>query len=280
MSMRSKGLYLRGIGPPAAATLAAIVSVAAAALILPAAGLILAIGLLLGGVCVPLLSAAFSRSTGGQQAVSRGAITADLVELLRGAPEIVLYGREEDRLEAIRETDRELARACPTASPRRRARRGADRARGGPDDRGGSGRRGVGTFGRSARPGAGGDRGAARACLVRRGGAAPGCGPGARRDPRRREACPRADRHAICRERPARLLQHRPKRPSASPSKASPRGTSRTGRRCSTGSTCCSSRDGASRSSARAAPGKTTVTNLLFRFLDPGRAVSRSAART
>jgi ATP-binding cassette subfamily C protein CydC len=105
-----QGLYLRGIGPPAAALVVAIVSVTAAGLILPAAGFILAVGLLTGGVCVPLLSARLFRSMGTRQALARGAITADLVELLRGAPELVLYGREEERLEAVREADQELAR--------------------------------------------------------------------------------------------------------------------------------------------------------------------------
>ena len=46
---------------------------------------------------------------GGTQRL-RGELTADLVELLRGAPELVLYGREDDRLEAVRAADRELAR--------------------------------------------------------------------------------------------------------------------------------------------------------------------------
>jgi ATP-binding cassette subfamily C protein CydC len=36
-------------------------------------------------------------------------MTADLVELLRGAPELVLYGREDERLEAVGVADRELA---------------------------------------------------------------------------------------------------------------------------------------------------------------------------
>ncbi len=105
-----QGLYLRGIGPPAAAVVIAVVSVAAAALILPAAGLILAVGLAVGGVLVPLASEALSRSTGERQASARGALTADLVELLRGAPELVVYGRADDRLDAVRAADSELAR--------------------------------------------------------------------------------------------------------------------------------------------------------------------------
>jgi hypothetical protein len=84
-----QGLHLRGIGPPVAALVVAITAVTAAALILPLAGLILAAGLVVGGVCVPLLTAALSRPAGADQASARGAVTADLVELLRGAPELV-----------------------------------------------------------------------------------------------------------------------------------------------------------------------------------------------
>ena len=40
----------------------------------------------------------------------RGELTAELVELLRGAPELVAYGREEDALAASRAADRELVR--------------------------------------------------------------------------------------------------------------------------------------------------------------------------
>ena len=50
-----QGLYLRGIGPPAAAIAVAVVVVAVEALILPAAGIILAVGLLIAGVGVPLV---------------------------------------------------------------------------------------------------------------------------------------------------------------------------------------------------------------------------------
>ena len=105
-----QGLFLRGIGPPAAALIVAALAVATATAILPVTGLILAVGLVVAGTCVPLLSTVLSRSAGRHQALARGAMAADLVELLHGAPELVLYGREEERLEAVRAADRELAR--------------------------------------------------------------------------------------------------------------------------------------------------------------------------
>jgi thiol reductant ABC exporter CydC subunit len=105
-----QGLYLRGIGPPAAAITVALVVVAVEAMILPTAGIILAVGLLSAGVGVPLLAERLSRSTGNRQTLERGALTAELVEVLGGAPELVLYGREAERLAAIREADRSLVR--------------------------------------------------------------------------------------------------------------------------------------------------------------------------
>ena len=102
-----QGLYLRGIGPPAAAIVVAVVVRHGAALILPAAGLILAVGLLLARRRrAAALGDALAARRAGAQAHARGELTADLVELLRGAPELVLYGREEERLEAVREADR------------------------------------------------------------------------------------------------------------------------------------------------------------------------------
>ena len=97
-----QGLYLRGIGPPAAAVVVSLLVVVAEALILPAAAIVLALGLLVAGLGVPVLSERLSRSSGGAQADERGALTADLLEILRGAPELALYGHEEERLDAVR----------------------------------------------------------------------------------------------------------------------------------------------------------------------------------
>jgi thiol reductant ABC exporter CydC subunit len=105
-----QGLYPRGIGPPLVAAAAAAVSVAAAGLVLPLAAVILAAGLLAGGVAVPLLVRAATDRSARRQAAARGELTAELVELLRGAPELVVYGREEDAAARIRAADAELVR--------------------------------------------------------------------------------------------------------------------------------------------------------------------------
>jgi ABC-type transport system involved in cytochrome bd biosynthesis fused ATPase/permease subunit len=105
-----QGLYLRGVGPVFVALVVAVACIVATALLLPAAAIVLAIGLALAGSAVPVLAARLARVTGRRQADARGELTAELVELLRGAPELVAFGREEDALARIREADRELVR--------------------------------------------------------------------------------------------------------------------------------------------------------------------------
>ena len=105
-----QSLYVRGLGPPLVALVVSAGAVGFAAALLPSAAAILAVGLVVGGVLVPLFAAAVSRAVGGRQASARAELTADLVELLRGAPELVAYGCEEETLERIRKSDRELAR--------------------------------------------------------------------------------------------------------------------------------------------------------------------------
>jgi ATP-binding cassette, subfamily C, bacterial CydC len=105
-----QGLYPRGIGPPLVAVVAAGASVVAAAAVLPAAAAILAAGLLAGGVAVPLVPWALARASGRRQAAARGELTAELVELLRGAPELVVHGREDEAVARVRAADAELVR--------------------------------------------------------------------------------------------------------------------------------------------------------------------------
>jgi thiol reductant ABC exporter CydC subunit len=105
-----QGLYLRGIGPPLVAAAVTVGCVVAAGIMLPAAGAILAAGLIVGGLAVPTLAAALGRAAGSRQVAARGALTAELVELLRGAPELAVYGRVEAKLAAVRAADAELAR--------------------------------------------------------------------------------------------------------------------------------------------------------------------------
>jgi ATP-binding cassette subfamily C protein CydC len=105
-----QGLYLRGLAPPLVALAVSTACVVAVAFVLPQAALVLALGLVLSGIGLPLLAARLGRRAGRRQAAARGELTAELVELLRGAPELVAYGREEDALARVRTADRELHR--------------------------------------------------------------------------------------------------------------------------------------------------------------------------
>jgi thiol reductant ABC exporter CydC subunit len=105
-----QNLYLRGLAPPVIALVVGVACVLATALVLPAAALALAVGLALGGTVIPLVAARLGRGAGRRQATARGELTADLVEVLRGSPELVAYGREEDVLSRLRDADAELVR--------------------------------------------------------------------------------------------------------------------------------------------------------------------------
>lgn len=105
-----QGLYLRGVGPTLVAVVAGAVCVGAAAAFLPGAGVVLAVGLLLGGIAVPFLTASLGRASGRRQAAARGELTAEIVDVLRAAPELVVYGADERALERIRSADRSLDR--------------------------------------------------------------------------------------------------------------------------------------------------------------------------
>ena len=105
-----QGLYLRGLAPSFVGVVVSVACVATVAFVLPVAAVVLALGLVLGGVAVPLLAGWLGRRVGRRQAPARGELTAQLVELLRGAPELVAYGREDDALARVRAADRELVR--------------------------------------------------------------------------------------------------------------------------------------------------------------------------
>lgn len=105
-----QNLYLRGLAPPVVAILVAIGAVAFAAVYLPAAAAILAAGLVLSGLAVPALAWRLQRRSGERQQAARSELTADLVELLRGTPELLVYGGAEAAYDRARGSDAELAR--------------------------------------------------------------------------------------------------------------------------------------------------------------------------
>jgi ATP-binding cassette subfamily C protein CydC len=105
-----QNVHLRAVAPPLVALLAGALAVGVAAAFLPAAALVLAAGLVAAGVAVPALAGTLVRRAGRRQATARGELSAELVELLRAAPELVAYGAGADALERVRAADRTLVR--------------------------------------------------------------------------------------------------------------------------------------------------------------------------
>jgi ATP-binding cassette subfamily C protein CydC len=81
------------------------------AVILPAAGLVLLACLGLGGIVAPWLSARAARTQELRTAEARAEMTAVSLELLEGAGPLTVAGQVEERLGALRASDRALAHA-------------------------------------------------------------------------------------------------------------------------------------------------------------------------
>ena len=105
-----QGLFVRGLAPPIVALLAAALCIGAVAIALPPAALVLALGLATGGIAVPALAGRLARTTARRRTAARAELMAELVDALRGAPELVAFGREDDALARIRDADRTLVR--------------------------------------------------------------------------------------------------------------------------------------------------------------------------
>jgi thiol reductant ABC exporter CydC subunit len=103
-----QNLYLQGIGPPAVALLAGAVCVGAAAAFLPAAALVLALGLAVCGAAIPALAGFLGRRAGRRQASARGVLTSEVIEVIRGAPELVVFGAGRAGLDRVRVADDRL----------------------------------------------------------------------------------------------------------------------------------------------------------------------------
>ncbi len=104
----AQDLFIRGIAPPLTAALAGAGAVAACLLILvPAAGL-LAAGLLVGAIAVPLAAAAADRRSRRRTAAARGELAGAVANLLAGSADLHAFGAEEAGLARIATADAEL----------------------------------------------------------------------------------------------------------------------------------------------------------------------------
>jgi thiol reductant ABC exporter CydC subunit len=108
-------LYLRGLGPLVAAVVAAAGAVVVEGVLVPAAAAVLGACLLVALLGAPALAWA-GRQTDADRAAA-GTLTADLVDLVHGAAELVAFGRSADQLARIDQGADQLDRAA-----RRRSR--------------------------------------------------------------------------------------------------------------------------------------------------------------
>ncbi|MFF8411044.1 thiol reductant ABC exporter subunit CydD [Streptomyces omiyaensis] len=100
--------WLRWLLPAGAALLVGLGSVGFTAWLLPEAGGVLAVGLLVAGVLVPPLGAALARRAERRLAPARGALATAVADPLRGCAELTVAGALRDRLDRARAADRTL----------------------------------------------------------------------------------------------------------------------------------------------------------------------------
>jgi thiol reductant ABC exporter CydC subunit len=101
-------LPLRVVPPFGVALLAGGGAVALCAVLLPTAGLVLAAALALAAVAVPALSGRLARRGQAGEAAARGALSAAVVDLVEGAPELVAFGASGTQLDRVAAADAEL----------------------------------------------------------------------------------------------------------------------------------------------------------------------------
>jgi thiol reductant ABC exporter CydC subunit len=101
-------VVLRVIQPFAVAALVGGATVAALWWFLPQAGLVLLVALVISATAVPWLTGRLARREETRQATARGALAADVVDLVEGAPELLVLGGADEQLERIRAADTRL----------------------------------------------------------------------------------------------------------------------------------------------------------------------------
>ncbi|MDX2295353.1 MULTISPECIES: thiol reductant ABC exporter subunit CydD [Streptomyces] len=97
--------WLRWLLPAGAALVVGLGAVGFTAWLLPEAGAVLAVGLLVAGVLVPPLGAALARRAERRLAPARGALATAVADPLRGCAELTVAGALRDRLDRARAAD-------------------------------------------------------------------------------------------------------------------------------------------------------------------------------
>ena len=101
-------VVLRVLQPFLVAALIGAVTVGALWWLLPGAGLVLLVALLLSATTVPWLTGRLASRAEARQADARGNLAAGVVDLLEGAPELTVMGATQGQLGLVDEADRHL----------------------------------------------------------------------------------------------------------------------------------------------------------------------------
>ncbi|MGW2076635.1 thiol reductant ABC exporter subunit CydD [Streptomyces sp. NPDC001939] len=108
--------WLRWLLPASAAAVVGAASVAFTAWMLPAAGAVLAVGLLFAGIGVPLLSGTVARRAERRLAPARGTLATRVAELLTGTAELTVAGALPARTAQAKAADSVLTRIASRAA--------------------------------------------------------------------------------------------------------------------------------------------------------------------
>ncbi|QJY48762.1 thiol reductant ABC exporter subunit CydC [Pseudonocardia broussonetiae] len=108
----TQDLLVRGLTPPAAALVTGAGVVALSTAVLVPGGVLLATGLLLGGLAVPLLAAAAGRGPGRRAAASRAELSTALVDAVHGAPDLQAFGAMDAAVARVEAADAALTRVA------------------------------------------------------------------------------------------------------------------------------------------------------------------------
>ncbi|MEV7570218.1 thiol reductant ABC exporter subunit CydD [Streptomyces tanashiensis] len=100
--------WLRWLLPVGTALLVGVASAGFTAWLLPEAGAVLAVGLLVAGIAVPAAGGALARRAERRLSPARGTLATAVADLLRGCAELTVAGALRGRIERTRDADRTL----------------------------------------------------------------------------------------------------------------------------------------------------------------------------